>query len=139
MEEENEVKYGTCKFCGKTVFALYGETQEIANERATINCGCAKSRDYKFQKDQEKEREKNIQTIKTKLKEFAVHCQERNIEFKEEMQSLVLKFAIAVLDGECKSLTFKHNSNRMKLTVKGTAKGGVLIKLNYDDSQSIEV
>ena len=139
MEEENEIYYGTCKFCGRRVFTSRYETQEQADEQVTSTCTCDKAKDLKFKKDQEKEREKNIQTIKTKLKEFKDYCQERNIEFDEDLQGLTLKLGIAVLDGQFKSLSIKHGSGRIKLTIKEKAKGGIVIKLSYDDSKYIEV
>lgn len=145
-EERNEIAaeaaapnhYPTCRYCGKqTIPTAAYESDDIADEAATMACDCAGSREYRYQKEQAEKREKNIAKLKRGIDDIADYLNNRNINITDELHSVLVMAGTAVIDGHVGSATLKFA--RATVSVSKNGKGVVIIKVAYADGAQIEV
>lgn len=128
----------SCRFCGKQEFptAPY-ESQEVADEAATMHCNCYEARVYQAEMEKRQKREKKIKDLNSALDDFANYCDARSISFEDELRSLVIINGTAVIDGVIGSVTVKWE--RVRATIKNTSKGDLSIEFAYSDSAKTEL
>lgn len=141
-DEKIEVKnYGylpTCRFCGQTKMAVgHYDSQEDANEAATITCDCPDARTYQLEVERKKKREENIARLKTRLGDLQGYCEDRSVEMNDELYNYLLHMGIAILDGIIDSGQLKFA--RMKVSASLNNKANLVIKFTYSDGATVEV
>lgn len=137
-QNEDNVYYPTCRFCGSMELAA-GEydSQEQANEAATIRCGCVGARDYQNILKQKKEREENVTKLRQRLDAFSDYCEGRGVDFSGELYNTIFSAGVAVLDSIVQTASFKFS--RIKVTISTNSKDALVIAFTYSDSEKVEV
>lgn len=135
---ENKVFYPTCKFCKQQTLptAAY-QTQEAADEAATISCKCGKSKEYQQELERAAERDKNIAKLTQSIDDFASYCYKRGVELTPPLHDILLTAGVSVLDGVLGSANFKFN--RIKVNISTNSKSNVVIGFSYSDGAKVEV
>lgn len=127
----------TCRFCGQTQMQGPYDSQEQANESATMNCDCPDAKAYQAEQERKQKREENIVKLKSRLGELQGYCERRQVDFNGDRYDTLLKIGIDVLDGIIDSATLKFA--RMKVSVGINNKSNLVIKFTYSDGASLEV
>ena len=137
-QNEDNVYYPTCRFCGSMELAAGEyESQEQANEAATIRCNCIKAREYQDILKQKKEREENVTKLRQRLDAFSDYCEGRGVDFSGELYNTVFNAGISVLDSIVQTASFKFS--RIKVTISTNSKDALVIAFTYSDSEKVEV
>ena len=137
-QNEDNVYYPTCRFCGSMELAAGEyESQEQANEAATIRCNCIKAREYQDILKQKKEREENVTKLRQRLDAFSDYCEGRGVDFSGELYNTVFYAGISVLDSIVQTASFKFS--RIKVTISTNSKDALVIAFTYSDSEKVEV
>ncbi len=138
LQSEEKTFYPTCRFCGNMELAA-GEydSQEQANEAATIRCSCMGARDYQNILKQKKEREENVAKLRSRLDDFSDYCEGRGVDFSGELYNTVFNAGISVLDSIVQTASFKFS--RIKVTISTNSKDALVIAFTYSDSEKVEV
>ena len=137
-ERENSIYYPTCRYCGSMeLYAGEYESQEEANEAATIRCDCKDARDYQATLKQKKEREENICKLRQRLDDFSHYCEGRGVDFSGELYEAIYNAGVAVLDRIVSNATFKFA--RIKVAVSTNSKEALVIAFTYSDSEKVEI
>lgn len=135
---EDNICYPTCRFCGSMELAAGEyESQEQANEAATIRCNCTKAREYQDILKQKKEREENVAKLRSRLDDFSDYCEGRGVDFSGELYNTVFNAGISVLDSIVQTASFKFS--RIKVTISTNSKDALVIAFTYSDSEKVEV
>lgn len=123
--------YPTCRFCGERTLPMAEyESQEYADDAASMQCSCL---DAKAHRD----RELNINKIKTCIDSYEEYCNARNIKYDDEIKDLLNILSVNVLDDFIGIANIKLG--RLKVTISKTSKGCVSINFVYSDSSKQEV
>ena len=135
---ENSIYYPTCRYCGSMELAAGEyESQEQANEAATIRCDCKLAKDYQATLKQKKEREENISKLRQRLDDFSDYCEGRGVDFSGELYDAIYNAGVAVLDRIVSNVSFKFA--RIKVTISTNSKEALVIAFTYSDSEKVEV
>ena len=138
IQSEEKIFYPTCRFCGSMELAAGEyESQEQANEAATIRCNCIKAREYQDILKQKKEREENVTKLRQRLDAFSDYCEGRGVDFSGELYNTVFNAGISVLDSIVQTASFKFS--RIKVTISTNSKDALVIAFTYSDSEKVEV
>jgi hypothetical protein len=130
--------YPTCNYCGQRQFTDDSfDTQEDANEHATLNCGCREAKEYKDERQRKKKREENIKLIKDSIESFKTFCELRKAELTDERQNIIFITATAVLDDMMYSAAVAFAN--VKVSIKKTGKDKIDLKCTCTDSVTAEV
>lgn len=130
--------YPTCKFCGaQTIPTAHYESDEIADEAATMKCNCSGARQYQEQVEKAQKRKENIERLKVSLSDFGEYFAARNIEITDALYDYLLITGINVLDGLIASASVKFA--RIKANFTTNSKGNIVIGFTYSDGAKIEV
>ena len=130
--------YPTCRFCGSEELPVGGyESQEEANEAATLRCKCYEARRYQEELDKKRERDNNIVRLRQKLDDFSAYCDGRGVNLKGDLYDTIFNAGVAVLDGVVLTVSFKFS--RMKVTISENSKGMLIIAFTYSDGAKVEV
>jgi len=113
------------------------DSQEQANEAATIRCGCVGARDYQNILKQKKEREENVTKLRQRLDAFSDYCEGRGVDFSGELYNTIFSAGVAVPDSIVKTASFKFS--RIKVTISTNSKDALVIAFTYSDSEKVEV
>ena len=133
-----ETHYPTCRFCGKsTIPTARYDSDTDADEAATMACDCYDARQYREQKAQAEQREKNIAKLKSSINAIQDYCTEHNIKVGDEFCTLVTNAGIAVIDGIVSAAAFKFS--RLSIKLASGNKSAVVIKVTYSDGTQYEV
>ena len=90
-----ETHYPTCRFCGKsTIPTARYDSDADADEAATMACDCYDARQYREQKAQAEQREKNIAKLKSSINAIQDYC----TDFAHLLQMRALRLS-TVLSG----------------------------------------
>lgn len=132
MKKQEERKYGACRYCGQINSEEEYETQEEADEYATLHCDCGQAK-LKRQEVEEtnrkrEEREGVICVAHARIRElFGEEIEKRGLtSVEEELQSLMWQIAVMVYDEKVKSMTLAITPNT-KAKISKTASGKLLI------------
>lgn len=138
MNEKSDIYYPTCRFCGSTELPS-GEydSQEQADEAATIRCECCNAREYQTALKAKKEREKNISNLRRRLDDFSDYCKPRGAELSDELHTTLFNAGVAVLDDVVQNVTFKFL--KIKASISKNGKGALVMAFTYSDSEKVEV
>lgn len=130
--------YPTCRFCGKQSLpdAPY-ESQEVADEAATIRCDCYDARQYQYELDRKKQREENIKKLRQRLCDFSDYAADRDMEIKQDLYDFLLNVGINVLDANIAGATIKVGRFTVKISVGN--KSALSIAFTYSDGAKLEV
>jgi len=135
---EDKTFYPTCRYCGKQKLPMANyESQEVADEAATISCDCYDAKNYQYELEKKSEREKNIVKLRQSIDDFAEYCDKRGAELTDEIHTLLLNTGIAVLDSVINSASFKFS--RLKVNISQNNKGNIVIGFTYSDGAKVEV
>ena len=130
--------YPTCRFCGSAELPVGDyESQEEANEAATIRCKCYEARRYQEELKKKREREKNIVKLRQKLDDFSTYCESRGVNLEGDLYDTIFNAGVAVLDGVVLTVSFKFA--RMKVAISANSKGTLIIAFTYSDGAKVEV
>lgn len=130
--------YPTCRFCGSEELPVGGyESQEEANEAATLRCKCYEARRYQEELDKKRERDNNIVRLRQKLDDFSAYCDGRGVNLEGDLYDTIFNAGVAVLDGVVLTVSFKFS--RMKVTISANSKGMLIIAFTYSDGAKVEV
>lgn len=130
--------YPTCRFCGSEELPVGGyESQEEANEAATLRCKCYEARRYQEELDKKRERDNNIVRLRQKLDDFSAYCDGRGVNLEGDLYDTIFNAGVAVLDGVVLTVSFKFS--RMKVTISENSKGMLIIAFTYSDGAKVEV
>ena len=133
-----ETHYPTCRFCGKsTIPTARYDSDTDADEAATMACDCYDARQYREQKAQAEQREKNIAKLKSSINAIQDYCTEHNIKVGDEFCTLVTNAGVAVIDGIVGAAAFKFS--RLSIKLASGNKSAVVIKVTYSDGTQYEV
>lgn len=137
-EVANKTFYPTCRFCKQQILptAQY-DSQEAADESATMNSKCDKAREYQHEIERKNERENNIKKLTQSIDDFATYCNDRGVELKGDLHDILLHAGISVLDEIVDSASFKFY--RMKVNISTSSKGNIVIGFTYSDGARMEV
>jgi len=137
-ERERELFYPTCRYCGNVELPIGKyESQDQANEAATIHCKCSEAREYQDELRRQKERADNIVKLRQKLDDFSSYCENRGVDLEGDLYDTVFNAGVAVLDGIIVSVTFKFL--RLKVAISTNSKGALVIAFSYSDGAKVEV
>lgn len=138
MPPAQKVFYPTCRFCGKQSLpdAPY-ESQDAANEAATIRCDCYDARQYQDELERKKRREENIVKLRQRLDDFSEYTEGRNLELSGDLYDLLLNVGIAVLDGKADAANISVGRFKIKFSVG--SKSALSIAFTYSDGAKLEV
>lgn len=130
--------YPTCRFCGSPTLpdAAY-ESQEQADEAATIRCNCFEAKQYQEQLERERQRQNNIIKLRQRLDEFSEYCASRGVDLAGDLHTTIFNAGIAVLDGVVLQVSFKFA--RMKVSISTNSKNTLVIAFTYSDGAKVEV
>lgn len=130
--------YPTCRFCGSQTLpdATY-ESQEQADEAATMRCNCVEARIYQDKCEKEKQRQDNINKLRYRLDEFTEYCDGRGVELSGGLYDTIFNAGVAVLDGIIAQASFKFV--RMKVNISINSKNVLVIAFTYSDGAKMEV
>ncbi len=132
------VHYPTCRFCGKqTIPVAPYESDEIADEAATMKCDCYDAQMYRQDKQKKELRDKNIAKLRQNINSISDYCDAHNIKLTPELCEIVTAAGIAVIDGIVLSSQFKFA--RLRLSLSAGSKSAVVIKATYSDGTQFEV
>lgn len=130
--------YPTCRYCGKQTLPMANyDSQEVADEAATITCDCYDARSYQQELEKKEERQKNIVKLEQSINDFAEYCDKRGAVLTDERHALLLTTGVAVLDGVITSANFKFS--RLKVNISQNNKGNIVIGFTYSDGAKVEV
>ena len=130
--------YPTCRFCGSEELPVGDyESQEEANEAATLRCKCYEARRYQEELDKKRERDNNIVRLRQKLDDFSAYCDGRGVNLEGDLYDTIFNAGVAVLDGVVLTVSFKFS--RMKVTISENSKGILIIAFTYSDGAKVEV
>lgn len=131
--------YPTCRFCGKQTIPLAEyESQDAANEAATLQCDCAEARGYQIEVAAAKRREQNIKKLKKALDDIAPYfTKQRGVELTDKLRDLLFNCGVAVLDGNVGKANILVG--RVKVAISINNKGAIIIALAYSDGARVEV
>jgi hypothetical protein len=111
--------YGSCKFCGQMNSYPHDEheTQDQANECATLHCNCDKARHYTDRKQSLKRAEEQIENL------FGDGASEYGlVAVKEEIKKLMIEAATFIYDGLLKDISINVNQC-VKVKISKSTKG----------------
>lgn len=130
--------YPTCRYCGKQSLpdAPY-ESQEVANEAATMRCDCFDARQYQDEVEKKKRREANIKKLRQRLCDFSDYTAGRNMELSDDLYNFLLNVGINVLDANIAGATIKVGRFTVKFSVGN--KSALSIAFTYSDGAKLEV
>lgn len=128
---------GECKFCRQTMLVEGEETQERANEYATINCKCEEGRKFRNIEDMKSAAKSNAKEL-FELKEYDPPFpddiyQQRNKALLKLMDNVIDQVAAGVIE----KATIKIGE-RTTASIFITAKDGIRIKKNYKEEYVLE-
>lgn len=132
------VFFPTCRFCGKQTLpdADY-ESQETADEAATLHCDCYEARQYQDEMEKVERRRENIARLRQRLDDLMSYCETHNVTLDDGTHDLLLRCGVAVLDGAIGKATI--NWARLKISFSLNNKGVIIIGYAYSDGGKIEV
>lgn len=135
---EKVTYFPTCRFCGKQSLpdAPY-ESQDVANEAATIRCDCFDARQYQDEIERKKRREENIKKLRQRLCDFSDYTAARNMELSGDLYDFLLNVGTNVLDANIAGATIKVGRFTVKFSVGN--KSALSIAFTYSDGAKLEV
>lgn len=130
--------YPTCRYCGKQSIPIAPyESQEVANEAATMRCDCFDARQYQDEVEKKKRREENIKKLRQRLCDFSDYTTSRNMELSGDLYDFLLNVGINVLDANIAGATIKVGRFTVKFSVGN--KSALSIAFTYSDGAKLEV
>lgn len=127
-----------CKFCGFQIIADRNFlNEEDASHYATMHCGCTDAVKYQREHEEKEKRDKNRKRIENATSSIESFCKTKGFYFTEEMREVILQLAERVLDNFFDSATVKFG--QIKISVSKNAKGVMVFKRNYSETNSEEV
>ena len=129
--------YPACKFCGQIAISDRDfSSQDDADEYATLHCNCAKSIEYRYEKEKQEHREEALEELKSNIDELVDYAQKRGIEIKDSVCNLIYECGEQVIDGCVGSTKVTVGALNIKIS---PSKNGIVFATSYTESMKKEV
>lgn len=133
-----QVFYPTCRFCGtRTLPDAPYDSQEDADEAATMRCDCVDARFYQAEKEREERRKENIAALRQNINALIGYCDVHNIKLDDVTRDFLIECGTFVLDKKISKATV--NWARFKISFALNNKDIIVISYAYTDGGKIEV
>lgn len=133
-----QVFYPTCRFCGtRTLPDAPYDSQEDADEAATMRCDCADARFYQAEKEREERRKENIASLRRNINALVGYCDVHNIKLDDVNRDFLIECGTFVLDKKISKATV--NWARFKISFALNNRDIIVISYAYTDGGKIEV
>lgn len=137
-KSSRQVFYPTCRFCGtRTLPAVPYDSQEDADEEATMRCDCTDARFYQAEKEREERRKENIAALRRNINALVGYCDVHNIKLDDVTRDFLIECGTFVLDKKISKATV--NWARFKISFVLNNKDIIVISYTYTDGGKIEV
>jgi hypothetical protein len=141
-ESAREVFTAYCAYCGQARHIQKSwevKTQADADDFATRECRCSRSKEYREEKSKAERRKENIGRINTSIDdELTAYALAHDAELTAPIRELIYNGAVAVLDEIITEHTIAFGS-KIKVKAAMNSKDNIVLTYSYSDSEKHEV